>query len=517
MPCGSDNGNGSGILNDEDTTPHPLTTRESEIAHAYAAGETYQQIAARLNIAPSTVRTHLATIYRKLGVSSKLDLHRHLRPAPVPAGPGTAPSLPDKPSIAVLAFDNMSGDPEQRYFSDGITDEIITALSRSPWLFVIARNTSFTYRGQAVDTRRIAAELGVRFILQGSVRRAGARVRVTAQLLDGTSGGHVWSERYDGALADVFALQDEITRNVVASILTRLHLTTLPEPVERSARPDLTVWDLTMRGWHLLYDFTPDSFATARWLLQRALDRDPDSAEATMVLSLIHHHDALMGFVADFRKTMTRAHALARRATELDGTNEYAHWAFGISAWGLHRHDASIAALERAVEINPNCSLAHGSLGTALALVGRSDEAIARQQIAIRSNPRDPSIFFRFTGIALAHYAAGRFDEAADWAGRAVHRMPRWYLGHVLLAASQAQSRQDKAAAETVRAARAVLPDLTLADLDRMPYRDADRMEGLRACLQRAGLPAPDTRPAISPDRPADRGRSGWHPPCRDG
>ncbi|MFB9148911.1 tetratricopeptide repeat protein [Roseovarius ramblicola] len=460
------------------------------MACAYAAGETYQEIAARLNIAPSTVRTHLSTIYRKLGVSSKLDLHRHLLPAP-----GSAPPLPEKPSIAVLAFDNMSDDPGQRYFSDGITDDIITALSRSPWLFVIARNTSFTYRGQAVDTRRIAADLGVRFILQGSVRRAGARVRVTAQLLDGTSGGHVWSERYDGDLADVFTLQDEITRNVVASILTRLHLTTIAEPVERAARPDLTVWDLTMRGWHLLYDFTPDSFATARWLLDRALDRDPESAEATMVLSLIHHHDALMGFAADYRKTMTRAHGLARRATELDGTNEYAHWAYGISAWGLHRHDASIAALERAVELNPNCSLAHGSLGTALALVGRSDEAIARQQIAMRSNPRDPSIFFRFTGLALAHYAAGRFDEAAGWAGRAVHRMPRWYLGHLLLAASQAQTGRQETAADTVRAARVVLPGLSRADLDRVPYRDAERMEGLRACLRRAGLPGGGAAP----------------------
>lgn len=442
------------------------------------------------------MRTHLSTIYRKLGVSSKLDLHRCLLAAPGSAEPGAAPPQPDKPSIAVLAFDNMSDDPRQQYFSDGITDDIITALSRSPWLFVIARNTSFTYRGQAVDTRRIATDLGVRFILQGSVRRAGDRVRVTAQLLDGTSGGHVWSERYDGELADVFALQDEITRNVVASILTRLHLTTIAEPVERTSRPDLTVWDLTMRGWHLLYDFTPESFANARWLLQRALDRDPDSAEATMVLSLIHHHDALMGFAADYPRTMARAHDLARRAIELDGTNEYAHWAFGISGWGLHRHDASIAALERAVDLNPNCSLAHGSLGTALALVGRSDEAIARQQIAIRSNPRDPSIFFRFTGIALAHYAAGRFDEATDWAGRAVHRMPRWYLGHVLQAASQAQAGRDEAAADTVRAARAVLPGLTLADLDRVPYSDAERMEGLRTCLRHAGLPAGDAPPA---------------------
>jgi len=258
----------------------------------------------------------------------------------------------------VLAFENMSDDPEQEYFSDGITEDIITALSRSPWLFIIARNTTFTYKGQNVDVRRVASELGVRFVLEGSVRRAGNRVRVTAQLIDGTTGGHVWSERYDGELADVFDLQDEITRGVVASIQTRVHLTTIEDPVERSSRPDLTVWELTMRAWHLLYDFTPESFKAAKTLLERALTRNPDSAEANMVLSLIHHHTALMGFAADYHSTAQTAYTLGRRATELDDRNEYAHWAFGISGWGLHKHEESIVALERAVELNPNCSLA---------------------------------------------------------------------------------------------------------------------------------------------------------------
>lgn len=192
------------------------------------------------------------------------------------------PARPERPSIAVLAFENMSGDPEQEYFSDGINDDIIAALSRSPWLFIIARNTTFTYKGTNVDVRRVSEELGVRFVLEGSVRRSGDRVRATAQLIDGRrTGGHVWSERYDGQIEDVFDLQDEITRNVVASIQTTVHLTTIEEPVERSARPDLTVWELTMRSWHLLYDFNPESYAYAKTLLERALALDSESAEAT--------------------------------------------------------------------------------------------------------------------------------------------------------------------------------------------------------------------------------------------
>ena len=468
-----------------------LSAREQQIAAAYADGETYQQIAERLCLAPSTVRTHLATIYRKLGVSSKLALREHvLQTAPErPDWDTSFPPRPDKPSIAVLAFENMSGDPAQEFFSDGITEDIITALSRSPWLFIIARNTTFTYKGQSVDVRRVAAELGVRFVLEGSVRRSGDRIRVTAQLIDGTSGGHVWSERYDGQLEDVFDLQDEITRNVVASIQTTVHLNTTQDPVERSTRPDLTVWELTMRAWHLLYDFTPDSFATAKTLLERALAIDPESAEANMVLSLINHHVALMGYASDHRATQETAYALARRAIQLDDQNEYAHWALGICGWGLNRHDESLAALTRAVELNPNCSVAYGSLGTTLGLVGRTEEAIANQNIAIRSNPRDPSIFFRFSGLSLAHYLAGRYDLAIEWSERAIHRRPSWYFAHFVRTASHMALDQLPAAELARQACVTLIPDVTVADLDRVPIKDGMKMEELRGRLRAAGFP----------------------------
>jgi len=396
--------------------------------------------------------------------------------------------LPDKPSIAVLPFDNMSGDPEQDYFADGMAEDIITALSRSPWLFIIARNTTFTYKGEKVDVKRVAQELGVRYVLEGSVRKAGNRIRVTAQLIDGTTGGHVWSERYDGELADIFDLQDEITRNVVASIQTQVHLTA-SEPIKKSKRPDLTVWELTMRGWQLLYDFSPESFNTARPLLEKAVAHDPNSAEAHLVLALIHYHDAIMGFANDYQTTLNTANQLALRATRLDDQNEYAHWALGISYSVLARHEESIAELERALELNPNCSVAYGSLGTALSMAGRVDEAIANQEIAIRSNPRDPSIFFRFTGIGLAHYLAGRYDAAIEWADKAVRRMPIWYLGHFLLAASHIQANRPVEAKAAVDRCREVLPDASVSQLDRLPLKDATDMERFRDSLRKAGLP----------------------------
>lgn len=467
-----------------------LSPREHQIAEDYAQGENYQQIADRLCLAPSTVRTHLSAIYRKLDVSSKLQLRDALTPvAPTPqAWTAESPQRPEKPSIAVLAFENMSGDPEQEYFSDGISDDIITALSRSPWLFIIARNTTFTYKGSNVDVRRVAEELGVRFVLEGSVRRSGDRMRVTAQLIDGLTGGHVWSERYDGQLEDVFDLQDEITRNVVASIQTTVHLSTIQEAVERASHPDLTVWELTMRSWHLLYDFDPESYSHAKTLLERALAIAPESAEANMILSLINHHIAIMGFVPDTSAAMQAAYALGRRATQLDDRNEYAHWALGISCWGLRKYDESLAALERAVALNPNCSLAYGSLGTLLGILGRSEEAIVNQEIAIRSNPLDPSIFFRFSGLALAHYLAGRYEVAIEWAERAIHRMPSWYFAHFVLAASYVALDKHDKASETVTTCSDILPDICIVDLDRIPLKDPEKMNELRNRLRKAGF-----------------------------
>ncbi|MEM7212981.1 MAG: tetratricopeptide repeat protein [Pseudomonadota bacterium] len=466
-----------------------LSNREREVATAYAAGASYKEIARSLGISPQTVRTYLGIIYRKMGVSSKIALADSLAPVPaVDPSNEPYPTRPEKPSIAVLAFTNMSSDKDQEYLSDGISDDIITALSHSPWLFVIARSSTFSYKGQEIDIRQVAKELGVRFVLEGGVRRSGERVRVTARLVDGDTGGHVWTDRYDGTIDDVFDLQDEITRNVVASIQTAVHLNMAVEPVERKERPNVTVWELNMRAWRLLYSFDHDNYDAAKSLLNRALELDPKSAEAHYILSLIIRHECDLFDQDDREQNAKTAYGLAKRATVLAETNEYAHWAHGISCWMIGRHHEAADALERAVELNPNCSLAYGSLGSALAYLGRPEEAIANQEIAIRSNPRDPSIFYRYFGVALAHYVAGRYDVAIDWVERSIVRKPDWYLSHGLHAATRMALGEEGDARAAIEACRTVDPGITTKRFSLFSFQDASRTQTFMSQLRAAGL-----------------------------
>ena len=398
--------------------------------------------------------------------------------------------LPDKPSIAVLPFQNMSGDPEQEYFSDGITEDIITALSRSPWLFVIARNSSFAFRGSAIDVKQVAQELGVHYILEGSVRKAGKRVRVTAQLIDGLSGGHVWAEKYDGELTDIFDLQDEITRNAVASIQTQIQ-TQLSDNItlERLERPDVRTWDLLARAWKRFYELTEESLAEAEALLRRAAETDPASCEAHQLLAGTLIHRAHMGYASDWDTTVDEAHSLAKHAVALDDRNEYAHWTLGVVELWIGNLEKARSDLERAIELNPNCSLAYGSLGTVLSFAGESDESIKNNEIAIRSNPRDLSIFFRFSGIAIAHFVAGRYEEALHWARKSVQRKVNWRVGHAALVSSLAQLGRVEEAKKALADYIEAIPEATISGLRRLPFKhqgDAERMaEGLRI----AGLP----------------------------
>ena len=237
--------------------------------------------------------------------------------------------LPGKPSIAVLPFVNMSGDPEQEYFSDGITEDIITSLSRSPWLFVIARNSTFSYRGKSPDVRTVGKELGVRYILEGSVRKSGNKLRVTAQLVDGILGNHVWAEKYDGELHDIFDFQDEITKQIVASTCTQIQLD-IGHKVQRLERPDVRTWDLLARGWRLWYELTRQSLADAKILLRKAVVLSPSSSEAHFFLAGVLIHQVLMDFVADGQTTPAEAYELDKTALVLEDRHEYAHWVMGI-------------------------------------------------------------------------------------------------------------------------------------------------------------------------------------------
>jgi adenylate cyclase len=395
-------------------------------------------------------------------------------------------ALPDKPSIAVLPFVNMSADPEQDFFSDGMTEDIITGLSRSPWLFVIARSSSFTYRGSAVDIKKVCRELGVRYVLEGSVRRVGSRVRVTAQLIDGLGGAHAFAESYDGDLDEIFRLQDEITQKVVAAISTQI-LATMDSSPHRLERSDVGTWELVMHGQKLLYELTGESISAAIEVFRRAVASGPKSCEAHYGLAAVLFHSAWMGFAKRDDATIAEAYDLVRRALVLDDRNEYAHWTAGLIELWRRNHDVAVAQLERAIELNPNCSLAYGSLGTVLSFCRKCDDSIKSHELAIRMNPKDPSIFFRFTGIALAHYVAGRYEDAMSWAQKTVHRKPDWHLGHFLLCASLGQLDRLKEARDAIDDLLQVIPGATSSVIGKLPFRFPEDAEHLRKGLRKAG------------------------------
>lgn len=400
------------------------------------------------------------------------------------------PRFPEKPSIAVLPFTNMSGDPEQDYFSDGITDDIITGLSRSPWLFVIARNSSFVYRGKSMDVRSIARELGVRYILEGSVRNSGQRIRVTAQLIDGVSGSHVWAEKYDGQLEDVFDLQDEITRNVVASAQTEIHLSGgAVHMTDRKERPNMQVWELVARAWSALYGLNRESLLEAERFALQAIDMAPASCEAHLLYAGARLHLVWMGFAENAEDMLESGYEAAKRAVELDERNEYAHWICSLALLNKRDFEGALYEVNRSIELNPNCSLAHGTRGTVLCYSGHPEESIRSNEIAIRSNPKDVSLFFRFTGIAIAHLVSQRFEEASEWAAKAVQMKPGWDFGHIVLISSLFHLGKRDEALEASGRFLQTFPNATISSVERLPFKDDGDREMLRQGLRGAGIP----------------------------
>jgi TolB-like protein len=300
------------------------------------------------------------------------------------------PSTANRPSIAVLPFANMSGDPEQEYFADGISEDIITGLSKLRWFFVIARNSSFIYKGKALDVKRAARELGVRYVLEGSVRKGGNRVRITAQLIDADTNNHIWADRYDGDLTDVFALQDTITKKVVAVIEPKLLEAEGIRSQERSPE-DIGAWDMVIHANSLFWRFTKSDSERAIAMLNQAVERFPDYAPAYSMLAfmlLVSRHLALGMIDAD--PQMKRAARLAARAAELDTNDPWAHVALGYVAMMMRRADEAASEFQRALDLNPNFAAAHGYLSWALAFDCKSDRAIAHSEEAIRMSPHDP-------------------------------------------------------------------------------------------------------------------------------
>ncbi|MEY4680937.1 MAG: hypothetical protein RLZZ276_2586 [Pseudomonadota bacterium] len=415
-------------------------------------------------------------------------------------GPGTPAQgsavldLPSKPSIAVLPFNSMSSDPEQEYFADGMVEDIITALSRIETLFVIARNSSFTYKGRPVDVQQVGRELGVRYVVEGSVRAVGSRLRVNAQLIDARNAAHVWAERYDRQVEDVFQVQDEITRSVVAS--TQTHIDLAEGAALASADPiSLSVWSLANRAWSLVYTMRQPELSQAVSTAERTVAMDPSSGRAHFVLATSLFHRAWMRLSEDPAADHRRALAAAETAVQLSPSNEYVRWQLGLCRSFSGQHDLGIAELERAIEINPNCSLAHGSLGTILNLAGQPDRAIASNEIAMRANPRDPSMFYRYAGMAVSHWMIGRLVDATSWAKRAIQDKPDFLVPHLMLVAALQELTRHEDAVAALAALRARRPDIALEDASILPFRMRAHLDRLSGSLQAAGL-APRSAPA---------------------
>lgn len=407
-----------------------------------------------------------------------------------PAMPSASPlPLPDKPSIAVLPFENMSGDQDQEYFADGIAEDIITSLSRFHWFFVIARNSSFSYKGTSPDVRQVAKELGVQYILEGSVRRGGNRVRITAQLIDALSGRHVWADRYDRDLEDIFAVQDEITQAIVGEVAPSF---IAAEAKRTQSKPpdNLDAWDYTMRGnWYLSRRSIAD-LSEAKRLFEKALELDPKSAVAWGGLAYAIGWLINFGVAGDIDEAREQGYAAARHAIDLDDNNAWAHLALGIISFYKHQLDAATAACRRAIQLNSNLAAAEGWLAIILGWWGEYDEAIQHAEVAQRLSPHDPlySVWsFAYTGV---EFGAGHYEKSAEWARKTIQVTPEFPAPWRYLAASLAHlGRLEEAEAakdqllrvmphESLRLVRAALPSVEL-----------DRMERFVEGLRRAGVP----------------------------
>jgi TolB-like protein len=406
------------------------------------------------------------------------------------ATPARALPLPDKPSIAVLPFVNMSGDPEQDYFADGMVEDIITALSHIRWLFVIARNSSFTYKGRAVDVKEAGRDLGVRYVLEGSVRKAANRVRITGQLIDAETSGHLWAERYEGALDDVFELQDRISESVVGAIAQELERAEI-ERAKRKPTESLDAYDYFLRGMASFHALTEPNIDQALVCFRKAFALDPEYASAYGMAAWCLFWRRINSWTTDYAQETAEGARLARLAVDLGKNDAVALTRGGHALAHFTRDiDAGIDFLDRALVLNPNLASAWFLGGYLRNWRGEPDEAIKRFEHAMRLSPLDTEMFRMQTGIAFAHLIARRFDAACLWAEKAYRDVPGFMLAAAAIAASCALAGRMDEARRAMADVRRLDPALRIATLDRWlhfhrPEDSALFAEGLR----KAGLP----------------------------
>jgi len=420
----------------------------------------------------------VSTLHNSNGqAATSLDANHESRPG--------LPPLPDRPAIAVLPFKNMTGDPAQEYFSDGISEDIITGLSKLRWFFVIARNSSFTYKGRTVHLKQIGDELGVGYVVEGSVRKDGDRVRITAQLNDAFTGRHIWAERYDRNLADVFAVQDEITESIVAAIEPELYAA---ENFRAQRKPpdSMDAWDLVMRALSHCWRITRQDSLVAQALLEKAISIDPNYGQAHGVLAASHIMSAHMGW-NDMAIAAPIAERAAKAAIMADSGDPWAHYALGFSYLFRRRFDDSLAEFESALRLNPSFSLAHGHYGLALACCGRLEEAELATARALRLSPHGSS----FSGLLglFTHYLKGNYKESMRLSREAIRQRADYVGAYRVLTAAAGMAGEIEIANSALQELRRLQPNISLEWVAKqIPIKGNAEREHYLEGFRRAGL-----------------------------
>lgn len=414
----------------------------------------------------------------------------------VPAAPAAGPHvegpnlLADRPSIAVLPLLNLSGQPDQDYFIDGIAEDIISELSRCRWLFVIARNSSFIYKDRSVDAREVSRDLGVRYVLEGSVRKSENRVRITGQLIDATTGVHVWAERFEGVLDEIFALQDELTASVVGAVAPHLERAEI-ERARRKPTESLNAYDFYLRGLALVHRGSQDAIEEALAFFGRSIRLDPEFASAHAMAAWCYFWRKINGWAGDKTKEAAEGIALARRAAELGRDDAVALTRSGHALAHLAgEFEAGIALIDRALSLNPNQASAW-FLGAYLRTwQGDPDAAIAFFERAMTLSPVDPELYRMQAGVAMSHLFAGRFDLACSWAEIAHTNLPSFMMTAAILAAGHALAGRVEQSQSAMQQLRTLGPELRMSNVaDWLPIRRKQDLALLKEGLSKAGLP----------------------------
>jgi TolB-like protein/DNA-binding SARP family transcriptional activator len=473
-----------------------------------SAGRTLMRILAEQGEGAQALRLYEALrdrLHAELGVKPEpetIRLHEDIRsrrfapsgqPTEGGAGPLSRPEalpLPSKPSIAVLPFQNLSGQAEQDYFADGMVEEIITALSRMRWLFVIARNSSFTYKGRSLDVKQIGRELGVRYVLEGSVRKAGDKVRISGQLVDATTGVHLWADRFDGTLEDVFDLQEQVTSRVVGAIAPRLEQAEI-ERAKNKPTESMDAYDYYLRGIAAVHRWTREANEEALSLFRRAIELDPNFASAYGMAARCYSQRKVSGWVTDRESEVAETSRLARRAADLGRDDAVA---LGTAGMGLGYVVGDLEAcadlIDRALSLNPNLAWGWLFSGWAKIWMGKSEAALEDVARAMRLSPHDPQFFNMQAAAGMAHLFAGRYSEAFSWAEMAVRDNPHHVLAACTAAAASALAGRLPEAQRAITRLRELDRSLKISNLEKfIPLRASEDFETLSAGLRKAGLP----------------------------